>query len=200
MKIKEFIQGRNVSYDTVRRYISNHPEVFKGHVGRPNNVILDDYAVQLLDKKYPFPQPIQIVEDTSSRQELASLKDRMLLLHEKYTDLLEENNQLQKDNADLLLSQHRQLLLEEDNGRLQQALDQQNEQIDRQDKMIIAQNKKLQSLLKEKSEWDSMFKSREREIIILEELLNKSRSNEHKLEEMLAEEKSKSWWDKLRNR
>ena len=142
MKIKEFIQGRNVSYDTVRRYISNHPELFKGHIGRPNNVILDDYAVQLLHEKYPFPEPVQIIEDTAAQQELADLKDKMLLLYEKCDELIFENAELK------LMQQDRQLLAE-DNNRLQEQIKMDKERIDWQNRMIKAQNKKLKELLEE---------------------------------------------------
>ena len=52
MKISDFIDGRGVTYDTVRKYIVNHPELFKGHIGRTNNIVLDDVAIEILEKKY----------------------------------------------------------------------------------------------------------------------------------------------------
>lgn len=105
MKIKDFIEGRNVSYQTVRKYVVQHPEKFKGHVGRANNIVLDDVAVQLLDAKYPYPQPVEIVQDTAAREELQELQSRMI-------EALETINRLQAENAELRLLQHKQELLE----------------------------------------------------------------------------------------
>lgn len=83
MKIKEFIKGRNVSYDTVRKYIVKNEKLFKGHIGRPNNIVLDDEAISILDKKYPFPEPIQIVEDTEARKQLIAAQQRIIELQQQ---------------------------------------------------------------------------------------------------------------------
>ena len=83
LKIKEFIQGRNVSYDTVRKYIVNNENLFKGHAGRTNNIVLDDEAIAILDKKYPFPEPIQIVEDTEARRQLIEAQQKIIELQQQ---------------------------------------------------------------------------------------------------------------------
>ena len=87
MKISDFIDGRGVTYDTVRKYIVNHPELFKGHIGRTNNIVLDDVAIEILEKKYPFPDPVQVIQDTEAREKLQALT-------EKYIKVLEENKLL----------------------------------------------------------------------------------------------------------
>ena len=68
MKIKEFINGRNVTYQTVRKYIKSHPELFNGHIGRKNNIVLDETAIEILEDKYPIAT--QIVENTEEITEL----------------------------------------------------------------------------------------------------------------------------------
>ena len=116
MKISEFIQGRNVNYDTVRRYINRNPEMFKGHVGRANKIELDDIAVQLLEEKYPAPVPVQVIQDTSARDEL-------LELHKKYAVAMEKITALTEQNSQLLVVQSKQKYLEEENRNLSAELD-----------------------------------------------------------------------------
>ena len=71
MKISDFIDGRGVTYDTVRKYIVNHPELFKGHIGRTNNIVLDDVAIEILEKKYPFPESSAGDSGYRSQREIA---------------------------------------------------------------------------------------------------------------------------------
>ena len=64
LKIQEFIKDRNVKYGTVTQYIKRHGDVFKEHVGRSKGKVeLDDFAVAELDKIYPFPKPVEVIED-----------------------------------------------------------------------------------------------------------------------------------------
>lgn len=116
MKIKDFIDGRNVSYQTVRKYIVNHPDLFKGHIGRTNNIVLDDVAIEILEKKYPFPEPVQVIQDTEAREKLRAIT-------EKYINVLEENKLLVEQNAQLLVIQSKQNYLEEENRNLSDELD-----------------------------------------------------------------------------
>ena len=83
LKIKEFIEGRNVRYDTVRKYIINNEELFKGHIGRPNNIVLDKDAISILEKKYPLPEPIQVIEDTEARQKLIEAQQMIIELQQQ---------------------------------------------------------------------------------------------------------------------
>lgn len=116
MKIKDFIDGRNVSYQTVRKYIVNHPDLFKGHIGRSNNIVLDDVAIEILEKKYPFPEPVQVIQDSEAREKLQAIT-------EKYINVLEENKILIEQNAQLLVIQSKQKYLEEENRTLSAELD-----------------------------------------------------------------------------
>lgn len=125
MKIQEFAKERNVSYATVFQYIKRHPGLFDGHIGKSNNIVLDDTALQILDERYPREKPVQVICDTEAR-------DRLAVLQEKYISLLEENNRLTQENANLMLAHHKNMLLEEE---------------------LEAQQQELHSLRKEQRSW-----------------------------------------------
>lgn len=125
MKIQEFAKERNVSYATVFQYIKRHPDLFDGHIGESNNIVLDDTALQILDERYPREKPVQVICDTEAR-------DRLAVLQEKYISLLEENNRLTQENANLMLAHHKNMLLE---------------------KELEAQQQELHSLRKEQRSW-----------------------------------------------
>lgn len=125
MKIQEFAKERNVSYATVFQYIKRHPDLFDGHIGESNNIVLDDTALQILDERYPREKPVQVICDTEAR-------DRLAVLQEKYILLLEENNRLTQENANLMLAHHKNMLLEEE---------------------LEAQQQELHSLRKEQRSW-----------------------------------------------
>lgn len=125
MKIQEFAKERNVSYATVFQYIKRHPDLFDGHIGKSNNIVLDDTALQILDERYQREKPVQVICDTEAR-------DRLAVLQEKYISLLEENNRLTQENANLMLAHHKNMLLEEE---------------------LEAQQQELHSLRKEQRSW-----------------------------------------------
>lgn len=125
LKIQEFAKERNVSYATVFQYIKRHPDLFDGHIGKSNNIVLDDTALQILDERYPREKPVQVICDTEAR-------DRLAVLQEKYISLLEENNRLTQENANLMLAHHKNMLLEEE---------------------LEAQQQELHSLRKEQRSW-----------------------------------------------
>lgn len=172
MKISEFIRGKNVNYDTVRRYINRNPEMFKGHVGRANKIELDDIAVQLLEKKYPFPEPVQVIQDQEAREKLQEVTEKYAAAMEKITALTEQN-------AQLLVIQSKQRFLEEE---------------------IKERDQELLRLQRENENWMHTFKSQEREIYEYEADLKESNKQIAELRSQLEREKNKTWWDKLRGR
>lgn len=169
MKIKEFIKDRKVSYDTVRKYIINHPKEFKGHIGRANNIVLDDIAVQLLEAKYPLPQPAQVIEDTDARKKLSDMQEKLIFV-------MEQNQKLIQENAELRLIQNNQTLLE--------------------DKLRLEEKLKEEAI----DAYHDVFDRYERQADFIDELkkvLNYDTQEKIKLQEALELEKSKTWWDKL---
>ena len=173
LKIRDFIQGRNVSYDTVRKYIINHSEVFEGHVGKTNNINLDEEAFRVLDEKYPLSRPVQVIEDTERVNNLIS---RIDILQEKYIAVIEENKRLMQQNASLMLAHQQKLLMEEElegHKELLKQLEKKNKSLESTNAVLEDNNYHLMN--------DNMELVREKE-----QLINK-----------LREETEKSWWKKL---
>lgn len=87
--ITDFAKERNVDRDTVNAYLNNHAEIknYTKLVGKNRVIDTDTDAYKMLDKKYPLPKLVQVVEDTESKQKLAEKQ--------------EELSKALKDNADL---------------------------------------------------------------------------------------------------
>lgn len=109
LKIQDFIKGRNVTYAAVFQYIKRNQTLFSGHIGKTNKIELDDIAVQLLEEKYPAPSPVQVIQDTSARDEL-------LQLHKKYAAAMEKITALTEQNAQLLVIQSKRTIWKKKTG------------------------------------------------------------------------------------
>ena len=87
MKLADFAAQRNVSKDTITAYIRRNPKKFSGHVTVNNRrITIDDEALDILEKKYPLPQPIQIIEDVESRAKLIQAQQLIIQLQQKIQD------------------------------------------------------------------------------------------------------------------
>lgn len=87
ISLSSFAKSREVSADTVATYIRRHKETFKGMTERQGNkMFLDDRAVELLEEVYPLPKPIEIIEDTESRQKLIMAQEYIIQLQAKMTE------------------------------------------------------------------------------------------------------------------
>ena len=99
MKISEFVEGRNVAAATVQQYINRHKLDFEGLIQKGKNkkeIILSEEAIRLLDKKYPLPKPIEILDKGYVPiEELDAVKSKYIEALEEGKRLLEERNQLQ---------------------------------------------------------------------------------------------------------
>ena len=85
--LTEFAVGRNERADTIRKYISRHKNEFEGHCSISGTKMeLDDVAVELLDKVYPLPKPVEIIEDTESRNELLKTQKLVIQLQQKISE------------------------------------------------------------------------------------------------------------------
>lgn len=87
MKIKEFAESRGVEKDTVLRYIKRHPEAFDGHTRLSGNRLeVDAAALEILEKQYPLPRPVEIIEDVATIRELAETRKQLIELQGKYNE------------------------------------------------------------------------------------------------------------------
>lgn len=94
MLLQDFAAQRGVKADTVRAYIREHKDEFNGHTSMDGKQkVLDAVAIELLDAKYPLPKPIQVIQDTEAREQLAvalrELADARGRIGEIYGQLLD---------------------------------------------------------------------------------------------------------------
>lgn len=85
MEIKEFIEGRNVEYTAVYQYIKRNPK-FKGHIGKKGKIVLDEYAVELLNEKYPLPQPIEMVQDPELLRKYNAVLEQLTMVQQQLVE------------------------------------------------------------------------------------------------------------------
>lgn len=125
--ISDFAKERAIDRDTVNAWIRNHEEVNKAcrKAGKEKTIDTSSEAYQLLEKQYPLPRPIQIIEDTESRQKLIKLQEAYIQLQGK---MVEASNQLAQAEAT-------KLLLEDKEEQLEKAEKQRDKAEERADKV-----------------------------------------------------------------
>ena len=84
MTLKEFAESRNVEYNTLMQWLYRRPDLREQMSKEGKSYILDPESevYEILDKKYPFPRPIQIVHDEEARAELAAAQKKIQELQE----------------------------------------------------------------------------------------------------------------------
>ena len=102
MRIKEFAEARGVDMKAVSRYMKRHEMAYNQETG------LTDEQLAVLEKKYPLPSPVQVVEDTEARK----------MLIETQKALIEAQNALIKAQAQLAQAEAQKLLLEDREAQL----------------------------------------------------------------------------------
>ena len=84
MYLKDFAEGRNESSHTIATYIRRHPEEFEGHTSMSGNkLVLDDEAIEILDKVYPLPKPVEIIVDHESRDKFIKALEEIRVLEKE---------------------------------------------------------------------------------------------------------------------
>lgn len=125
VSIKDFSEERNVDNDTVNAYLRNHPEI-KQHTKRVRkNIVIDteSEAYALLEKQYPLPQMIQVVEDTESREKLLQAQELIIQLQKKIN---KQSQLIAQAEATKMLLEDKQVQLEKmeaEKADLQKQLD-----------------------------------------------------------------------------
>ena len=79
--LREFAAERKEQPSTVATYIRRHPEEFSGHTQMDGKkMLLDEHALELLDKVYPLPKPVEVIPDTESREQLLKAREIIISL------------------------------------------------------------------------------------------------------------------------
>lgn len=117
MNITEFAKGRNIDRNAVSMYIRRHPELFEEHVKTVGkNVEIDDFAYQILDKKYPLPSPVTIIDGISFEEHKATLEE--LANMQKHVIRLEE--ELRQQTYLVAQAEAKEILLEDRQKQLEE--------------------------------------------------------------------------------
>ena len=84
MILKDFAEQRNESPHTIATYIRRHPEEFEGHTTmKGNKLVLDEKAIELLEKVYPLPKPVEVIVDHESREKLIKALEEIRVLEKE---------------------------------------------------------------------------------------------------------------------
>ena len=154
-KVSDFADSRGVKRDTVTTFIRRKADLFSGHTQqKQDGLYFDDAAMETLDKKYPLPQPVEVVKDTRSME---------LLIAEqaKTAKLQEELMALQKQMSDIQLkltkAESEKLLLEDKTERyaaegkeLREKLENQSQELKEKSEGLIETRTKLDYVEQEK--------------------------------------------------
>lgn len=106
MTLKEFAASRGVEYNTLMQWLYRRPDLRGKMRKEGKSYIIDpgDGIYEVLDKQYPPPKPIQIVQDDEARQALAEAQKKIELLQDR---LLQASEQLRELEGTRLLLEHR---------------------------------------------------------------------------------------------
>lgn len=147
MYIAEFASSRNVDSQAVQKYVNRHEEEFKNHVFKNGKYLnLDDEAIKILDKTYPIPKPVQIIngvdpnEYENLQKQLISAKDLVIAL----------KDQIQAQTEKISVGESAKLLLEEKKNQvseLKSELKEQKSKLESDIDELKRKNEELQNQL-----------------------------------------------------
>lgn len=195
ISVAEFAINRGQDRDTVNAYIRNHPEIQEETIRKGKSRYLDTEtkAYQALDKKYPLPKPVEVIEDTEARHQLVEAQQLIIRLQQQLVEAApkiawaEQNQQM----LDTITSENENLKLE--NVKLQKFKDESMEKLE----SIFREKSWLE---KKESYWLEAKARYEKQLDIAEKGLVEHKAKIEKLQKQLDAEKSKSWWNKLWSR
>ena len=126
--LKKFAEERQVQPDAVTMYIRRHKKEFEGETKKEGNkLLLSETAVEKLDKIYPLPRPIEIIQDTESREKLLKAQEYIIQLQAKINEqalqIAEATNVkllLEDKTSQLKDAKEENNILKEQNDRLQE--------------------------------------------------------------------------------
>lgn len=172
--ITDFANARNEDRDTVNAYIRKHPEIQKDVSRQGKNTVIDTLSegYALLEKQYPLPQMVQIIEDTESREKLIKAQELIIQMQGKMAEL---QDKVSEQSMIIATAEATKMLLEDKTKELE----------------------RIENML-EKAE--ARVEKAETRAEMAEEQKTAADDEIAALRKELEVERNKSWWDKLRGR
>ena len=120
MTITEFARTRNEQTNTVSKYIREHPEMFEGHIkSKGKEKHLDNTALELLDKKYPLPKPVQIIQGVPQEEHFRAITERDEQIQKLQAVIIELQQHISDANLELGELRGKTMLLESKNEEIE---------------------------------------------------------------------------------
>lgn len=115
MRVTDFLQGRDVERQSVTRYINRHEDVFKGHTKKVGKEIeLDSIAVEKLEKVYPYPKPVTIINGVP-QEEFIRVQNELIASQQRTSEL---QSRLLEAQEQIVIAKATELLLEDKKQRI----------------------------------------------------------------------------------
>ena len=156
MFLKDFAEIRGIKADTVATYIRRHPEIAAMTSSEGYHMVLSDEAVEILDKKYPLPKPVQIIQDTESLKKLAEAQNFIIKLQEKMLEMSEENRNLALQAEKVLLLEAAEQEKAERIGKLEADIDRRDEILDQKEQELADIQKQLAAAQQELADFENL--------------------------------------------
>lgn len=172
-RLSDFAKERGIHRDTISQYIRRNEKLFEGHIQTVDKWLeVDEIGIQLLSKKYPIPVEVY-QENPHTQQKLLDTTLELAAERKKNNILLER---LEQQALTIAQAESIQLLLDDTKDRLK------------------VSEERLE--LSEKAKVELQLQVKEIEIRAAEERTKLLEQN-RQLQEQLAAEQSKKWYQKL---
>lgn len=183
-RVSDFADSRGAKRDTVTTYIRRKAEEFEGHTEqKKDGLYFDDIAMGILDKRYPLPQPVEVVKDTRSLELLVAEQAKTAKLQEELMALQKQMSEAQlkltKVESEKLLLEDRTQRYEAESKELQKKLDSQSQEL----------KEKSEGLIEAQTKLDYVEQEKERE-----------KERAEAAEEELERARNASFWQRLRGK
>jgi hypothetical protein len=112
MNITEFAESRGVEPQAVNRYLLRHKDIKKTCVKKGKTIELSDEALELLEKQYPIPKPVQIIKGVPQEE-----YDKLLKMYAAAEKEIADIQSLRMEETKMLMETKEKLFQLEDKSR-----------------------------------------------------------------------------------
>lgn len=106
LTIREYAKTRNVAYESVRKQVKRYSKELKGHTVKDGATMLDDYAMEFLDK-HRMKREVNVIQEPDkgeTAQEIINLRAEIEQLKQKLLDA----------NTEIMNAQKKTIAIEEE--------------------------------------------------------------------------------------